>query len=113
MQLNLSYLHDLSGGDTDFMQDIISTYFEELPKDLQRVNVAIEEKNPTQVGKLMHKMKSSFQILGFDEMHTDALVLEQELKKASAINSNQLDRINALLQNAKQSLTLVHSYLNK
>ncbi|MCH2043639.1 MAG: Hpt domain-containing protein [Saprospiraceae bacterium] len=112
MQLNLSYLHDLSGGDTDFIQDIISTYLEELPKDLQRIEVALNQEDVLQVGKLMHKMKSSFQILGFDQMHEEAFTLEQELKKASEISNSQSDRAKELIGNAQQSLDLVQNYLN-
>ena len=42
LQLDLSYLNEISDGDTDFVLSILSTFMEEGPKDLQGIRQALD-----------------------------------------------------------------------
>lgn len=102
MKINLSYLRDLSGDDSEFIIDILNTFLEENPKDLEATQVAINSGDVVQVGKLAHKMKSSFQMLGLEEIRALAFKIEQNAKKeearASEINAWASDLINLAKQ---------------
>ena len=81
MSINLDYLNELSGNDAEFVIDILSTFLEENPKDVEELRTAIQEKDIKEVGKLSHKMKSSLQMLGAEEVRSLALQIEQNIKK--------------------------------
>jgi len=80
MKIDLSYLRELSGDDNEFIADILSTFLEENPKDLASTQEAMDNKDIPQIGKLAHKMKSSFQMLGIEDARALAFQIEQSAK---------------------------------
>ena len=81
LQLDLSYLNEISDGDTDFVLSILSTFMEEGPKDLQGIRQALDADDLVTVGKLAHKNKSTLQLFGLYELKQLALDIEQTAKK--------------------------------
>ncbi|MCP4440743.1 MAG: PAS domain S-box protein [Aureispira sp.] len=84
MKIDLSYLRELSGDDNEFIADILSTFLEENPKDIASTQEAMQNKDIPQIGKLAHKMKSSFQMLGIEDVRLLAFNIEQGAKKEEA-----------------------------
>jgi len=81
LKIDLSYLNEISDGDQDFVVSILSTFVEEVPKDIDHINKALEENNIAQVGKLAHKNKSTLQLLGLKNLKSLAFDIEQAAKK--------------------------------
>lgn len=112
MKINLSYLQDLSGNDSEFIIDILNTFLEENPKDLEATQEAMNIGDTTQIGKLAHKMKSSFQMLGVEEIRVLAFNIEQGAKKEDA-NSTEINGwANELIRLAKQLYTNVEAEIS-
>ena len=97
-EMDLSYLEEISGGDAEFIQDMIETFLEETPKDLNEMKVKCHDKNWVEVGKLAHKLKSSIKMFGFESLKNAAVQLEKDGKDLSAVDSipGKLDSFYAL-----------------
>ena len=81
LQLDLSYLNEISDGDNEFVASILSTFLEECPKDLAGMREGLDVGDLAAVGKLAHKNKSTLQLLGLLELKQLALDIEQTAKK--------------------------------
>jgi CheY-like chemotaxis protein len=71
--IDLNYLKDLSNGDTEFEQTIISQFIVQVPEELQLLKEAIDKKDLRNIKALAHGMKSSVGYLGLDNKIYPAL----------------------------------------
>ncbi len=85
-ELDLSYLNEISGGDEDFIKEMIETFLEETPKDLNDIEAHLSTQNWAELGKTAHKMKSSIKMFGFESLKNKALFIEQSGKKGENID---------------------------
>lgn len=65
---NLSEVKEMAGGDDDFMKVVVQTFLEEIPPDVEAMNDAIAEDNPTLAYQYAHKMKPNLQLFGLELM---------------------------------------------
>ena len=79
--LDLSYLNEISGGDNDFINDILTTFLEEMPKDMEQIETAIQNNDNDLIGKMAHKTKATLQLLGLVELKDLAMKIEQTVKR--------------------------------
>ncbi|NJO69987.1 MAG: Hpt domain-containing protein [Bacteroidetes bacterium] len=61
---NLSYLHEISGGDEDFILDMVSTFVNNSPLELSEMNSLADEKKWLVLGEHAHKFAPGLQFLG-------------------------------------------------
>lgn len=80
LDLDLTYLHEISDGDTVFINDVLSTFLEEMPKDIEKMRSAMDCKDHSTVGKVAHKTKSSLHTIGLHDLKSLALKIEQTIK---------------------------------
>ena len=64
MIYNLDKINEMAEGDEDFINSVISVFLEEVPQDLELLEVALNEQNHDQVYKLAHKIKPNVDLLG-------------------------------------------------
>lgn len=79
-ELDLTYLNEISGGDEEFIAEMIETFLEETPKDAADMRTHLGEQNWTELGKVAHKLKSSIKMFGFETLKNQVLFLEQSGK---------------------------------
>ncbi len=79
--LDLTYLNQISEGDKEFINDILKTFLEEMPKDIEQIKNGLNNNNNTIIGKMAHKSKATLHLLGLEELKKLALNLEQTIKK--------------------------------
>lgn len=77
----LTYIDELSGGDLEFKSTILSVLKKELPQELERYCDAIKERQLSKASEIVHKIKHKISILGLEEGHATATLLENELKE--------------------------------
>lgn len=65
---SLTSVEEMAGGDEDFIKVVVQTFVEEIPPDLEGMNQAIVEGNPSQAYQYAHKMKPNLQMFGLDLM---------------------------------------------
>jgi hypothetical protein len=61
MEVNykLDNVHEIAGGDLEFVKAVAQSFVEEIPADLSVLKEAIGDKNFTMVHQIAHKMKST------------------------------------------------------
>ncbi|MFA6260038.1 MAG: Hpt domain-containing protein [Bacteroidia bacterium] len=77
MQLDLTYLESVSGGDSAFIKEILQMFITHTLPDSVILKQHIEESDWTKVSSTAHKMKSSISMLGDQELMDRILKLEQ------------------------------------
>lgn len=65
---DLKDVHEMAGGDEDFVKVIVQTFLEEIPPDVQSMNEAIGNGNPALAYQYAHKMKPNLQLFGLNLM---------------------------------------------
>ena len=91
MIYSLDKINEMAEGDQDFINSVISVFLEEVPEDLEALEVALQEKNYDQVYKLAHKIKPNVDLLGMEQ--TRAAALEIETLGKSEANMADIERI--------------------
>jgi HPt (histidine-containing phosphotransfer) domain-containing protein len=81
VNLDLTYLNQISEGDKEFINDILKTFLEEMPKDIKQIEDGLKNNNNTLIGKMAHKSKATLHLLGLEDLKNFALNIEQTIKK--------------------------------
>ncbi len=76
MIYSLDKINEMAEGDQDFINSVVSVFLEEVPEDLEALEVALREKNYEQVYKLAHKIKPNVDLLGMEQTRAAALEIE-------------------------------------
>lgn len=78
--VNLNYLHELSGNDTDFEKVMMEQFVQQTPAELASLQAAIEAQDWLSAKKIAHSLKSTVSYMGLaDELHPSL----QDIEKAA------------------------------
>ena len=91
MIYSLDKINEMAEGDQDFINSVISVFLEEVPVDLEALEVALEEKNHEMVYQLAHKIKPNVDLLGMEQ--TRAAALEIETLGKNAANMEDIKKV--------------------
>ena len=105
---NLSILRNLSRGNTDFVQKMLLIFVEQTAQVLLNIEIAFQENNFAEIGRLIHKIKPSIESLGITKILPEVLQLEKVTK-----TTNDKEEIAALVNTIKPVLLLAISQLQK
>lgn len=106
MKYNLDKLNELSQGDKEFNQAIISTFLEETPADFKGLESAIASEDFGAIYQFAHKIKPNADLLGIDNLKEQMLTIESHARgdmNIKSIKSLTADA-NVELQNAYKEL---------
>lgn len=62
--INIAYLEELTGGDAEFMHQIVETYLDAIPENVQQLISAVNTNNAAHITFFSHKLKGSFYFIG-------------------------------------------------
>ncbi|MFS4456814.1 Hpt domain-containing protein [Maribacter sp. 2304DJ31-5] len=91
MIYSLDKINEMAEGDEDFINSVISVFLEEVPVDLEALEVALIDKNYDQVYKLAHKIKPNVDLLGMEQ--TRAVALEMETLGKNEANMEDIEKL--------------------
>ena len=74
--IDLSYLENITGGESDIMIEILDLMLNETPKHLANLNKALEKKDWRGLGAEAHKLKPMFLYIGLTELNEVTQKLE-------------------------------------
>ena len=66
--VDLTELNKVADGDQDFMKETIALLVEEIPENLKNINQYLNDKDFIALKKIVHKMKSSFMLIGMKDL---------------------------------------------
>lgn len=87
-QIDLSYLREVANGDTSIMRMAIEKYLETTPAYLENLRIQLRSLDYDGLRKAAHKLKSSLQFMGLNDLYHLALMVETSCK--SEQNMEQL-----------------------
>ena len=64
LQIDLTYLNEIAGGDAEFMIDMIDIFIEQTPVYTEQIIAAIAVKDWKTVGDVAHKIKPTLAFMG-------------------------------------------------
>ncbi|MDZ7650121.1 MAG: ATP-binding protein [Cytophagales bacterium] len=101
-EFDLSYLIKASDNNQEFIQEIINTFLDSMPKTIDEIQIQLQLKNWDHLAKLVHKIKPSITLMGIHHLKEKIALLEHETRT----NQDEL-RIQGLANDVSQSLSKV------
>ncbi|MFD0864161.1 Hpt domain-containing protein [Sungkyunkwania multivorans] len=97
---SLEKIDELSGGDPEFAEAIVTAFLEETPQDLDSLQEGIVSEDYTTIYQSAHKLKPNVDLLGVSELHANILKMES------------MARSNAEMEHLKQLFVEVKATMN-
>ena len=106
---SLKYYEDFSGGNKDFVKEMINVYLEETPLILESLNDSVNSNLVTEIAPICHKLKTSFTMLGVDATDVKKLEDISQFEIPDFINISVLNSQIQIL--GKKSIAELNSFL--
>jgi HPt (histidine-containing phosphotransfer) domain-containing protein len=103
-KIRLEYLNELCAGDMNFISEMLKTYIDETGKELRHLKEDFEQKNREGIYFLAHKLKTSFQMLGLDQLRQNTMLLEQKTKSKDCSFEELEEIFQFIIENGEKSL---------
>jgi signal transduction histidine kinase/DNA-binding response OmpR family regulator len=87
IQINLEYLHQLSGNDSDFERQILEQFQMQMPEELNLLKHAIQHRDFDKIRRVAHTMKSTVGYVGLSDELTPAL---SEIENVEHLHDNSV-----------------------
>ncbi len=81
LHYNLAKVYALSDNDSEFVSQIVSLFITEVPEDLAKIKIGIEEKDYHRAYSFAHKIKPTLDLLGMTVAFDEILLVEDWTKK--------------------------------
>jgi len=105
---NLTYLNEISKGDTNFIKEMVSIFLSESPNEIAQLEKAIAMVNFDKIRSVAHHMKSTIPFVGLDLLIGNELAQIEDLalnKKDIKTISIHFIKVQAVFQQATQELS--------
>ena len=108
LQIDLTYLNEIAGGDAEFMIDMIDIFIEQTPAYNEQIIAAIAAQDWKTVGDVAHKIKPTLAFMGVN--HAKDLMASIESR---ARTQTDLENIEADFAEVKTVCDLLYTGLEK
>jgi len=106
LKFDWTYLKELSGGDAEFEGEMIQIYKEEVPTELQDIEVHSLAQDWPAVGASIHKLKSKIRIVGLHQLGELAQKLENAFKRGQ-VDAQKIAQAQSLIHSMRSSLDII------
>lgn len=103
-------VRELADNDEDFILTLVETFVEEVSEDLERLKVAVAEKNYQEAYQAAHKMKPTVDL--FELGILDKLIEVQDWGKFTKTEIDITDKLNEVTEAVENALAEVKSDFN-
>lgn len=79
--INLQYMKEISGGNTEYEKTVTEQFIEAIPEDLQAIEKAWQDKHISELRQLAHNMKTTVSVMGLNETlqpYLDAMEYDEQ-----------------------------------
>lgn len=87
--IDLSYLHEISNGSKDFINELIGMFNEQVPEYQEILKNLYNQKDWYNLGRTAHKAKSAILMMGMKDLAADLKKLELDAKEGENIDEYQ------------------------
>jgi PAS domain S-box-containing protein len=85
--IDLSYLHKVSGGNDDFIKDMVNTFIETIPKSVNEILTALNSRDWEAVSRAVHKIKPSLTMVGLAKTRELGAIIEESAKERKSLDT--------------------------
>ena len=85
--IDLSYLKKVSGGNQEFIRDMINTFLEAMPKSLDEIRGNLASKDWEALARAVHKIKPSLTMMGLAKTRDHGALIEESAKERTSIDT--------------------------
>ena len=111
--MDFSYIYELSGGDKEYVCDIISLFLASVPDKLLELEQLIADKMDLKaIADYAHMLKSSASVVKIRDMHPDLVQIEILAKSRSGFEEIQKVFQN-IIMNYNEALPVLYSELER
>lgn len=82
-RIDFSYLKTVSNNNEEFIREIIDTFIDTIPEHLHQIKTCLLINDWEEVARVVHKIKSSLSLLGFQDVKNLAIEIENSIKDES------------------------------
>jgi HPt (histidine-containing phosphotransfer) domain-containing protein len=107
--LNFDYLNEVTGGDREFIAELLSDFLSLVPGLLAQMEQAVQAGDAAALQHAAHTLKGSARSIGAESFATSALTLEQMGRSAQLEKAP--DALQQLLQQWEQLRHYLHTQL--
>ena len=106
--IDLTYLNEISKGDKNFINEMISIFLSETPEEINQLEKAIAYTDFEKIRAISHHMKSTVPFVGLD------IVIGNELAEIEnhAINKKEIEEININFTKVKAAFLQAYKELS-
>ena len=106
MNIDLSYLVDITGGDNEMMIEMLDLFIEDIPEQISIIKTLASEKHLSKLGSETHKLKPTLQYVGLIEMFE--IIKELEKLAKSGVYSEEIQSLsNKVSEYSEQAIPLL------
>ena len=108
--VNLTYLNDMSGGNKEIMNEMISIFISQVSEFATEMKQLNNNKEYLKLGNLAHKAKSSISIMGMENLATELKKFELQAKAEKDVDKYDkfIDHFKELCNLAIDELKEIH-----
>jgi PAS domain S-box-containing protein len=103
---DLDYLRNVSGNNTEFIQEMIQTFIDTMPISMERLDESLSHHNWEELSRVIHQIKPSLTLLGIHKLKDTAVILEEEFKKAFA-HKKRIEEVESSLHMLQEFVHLI------
>ncbi len=113
LTISLDYLKNFSGGDAGFMSEMMTMFLDQVPDEATKLLDLLRDEAWDELGKLAHKMKPNFLMMGLQQQQLMALEIETLCKTGDFDKEHVAILTEELVENAFQSLPLLEEAMKE
>jgi CheY-like chemotaxis protein len=102
--VNIDYLHRLTGGNKENIQDLLNKAFDFLPSEVEKLKESFAAEDPALLKATAHNMKSTLRILGVAEELSGKVIL---IEKADISKNTEKEQTKNLIAELDSSVQVV------
>lgn len=106
MPINIEYLQEFSGGDIEFIKEMMQTFLDETPGYMDSLLVLDPVEDQVKIREQAHKMKATFQFFGMDHLYAYCLKIES-ICEGTAQLPNPIEELGATISQLKENFDVV------
>jgi PAS domain S-box-containing protein len=85
--IDLSYLKKVSGGNQEFINDMINTFIDAMPKAIDEIRANVNSKEWDGLARSVHKIKPSLTMMGLTRARDTGALIEESAKERNSIET--------------------------
>ena len=109
VNIDFTYLLEMSRGDESFVREMIEIFLSEIPAAMTQLAEEVEEKNWIKISNISHRIKSNYMMLGMKVQQDNALTIETSIKS----NDFEPEEIITRLHQLKNDSNIAYPMLEK